>query len=210
LTPKISESEKEKRRMHIIKSAGEVFKRKGYVNSTMQDIVDETEMSRGWVYLYFSSKDEIMKVILAENDKETEAQIKNLLTSGLSVWKGLCGLIDMMEQQLSNASDELPIVIYEYFISGWKEQERRSMLEEHYKKQQAYLFHYLQKGVEDGEFNPRVDLDVINKMITSYFEGVLLHTKAAGIGNVRVKEQLRLLKSILKDVLQVHDLEGES
>jgi AcrR family transcriptional regulator len=208
LTPKISDSEKEKRKKHIIDSAVVVFTRKGYVNSTMQDIVDETGMSRGWVYLYFSNKEDIMLAILAKNDKETEAQINNLLMSGLSVWKGLSGLIDMMDQQFNHASDDLPIVIYEYFISGWKQPERREYLEAHYKKQHEYLSLYLQQGVANGEFRPSVDLDVIIKMITSYFEGLLLHSKAAGSNNVRVSEQLRLFKTMLKSVLQVDETEG--
>jgi hypothetical protein len=119
-----------------------------------------------------------------------------------------CGLIDIKEQQFSNNSDELSIIIYEYFVSGWKDPERRSMLENHYYKQHENLLHYLQKGVENGEFQPNVDLDVINKMMTSYFEGILLHSKAAGAEIVHVKEQLQLFKSFLKEVLQVKDLEG--
>lgn len=209
MTPKISDSEKEKRKKHIIDSAVVVFTSKGYVNSTMQDIVDETGMSRGWVYLYFSNKEDIMLAILAENDKETEAQINNLLMNGLSVWQGLSGLIDLMDQQLNHASDELPIVVYEYFISGWKQPERREYLEAHYKKQHKYLSLYLQQGVANGEFRPSVDLDVIIKMITSYFEGLLLHSKAAGSNNVRVSEQLKLFKAMLKSVLQVDETEGD-
>ncbi|WML48078.1 hypothetical protein RCG23_22775 [Neobacillus sp. PS3-34] len=115
-----------------------------------------------------------------------------------------------MEQQLNNAGDDLAIVIYEYFISGWKQPERRSFLEEHYRKQHDYLITYLQKGVTNGEFTPKADVEVIVKMITSYFEGVLLHTKAAGNKNVRVEAQLRLFKLVLKDILQVKGMGGES
>lgn len=208
MTPKISETEKEKRRMQIIHSAAEVFKRKGYVNSTMQDIVDETGMSRGWVYIYFSSKEEIMQAILAGNQQEIKLQIHTLLNSNLPVWEGLCGIIDMTEQELINSTDDLMIVIYEYFISNWKDTEHRSFLDEHYLIQHTYLLSYLQKGVNNGEFKPKVDLDVINKMMTSYFEGIMLHTRAIGADRVRVKEQIKLFKAVLKEVLQVS--EGES
>jgi AcrR family transcriptional regulator len=208
LSPKISESEKEKRRTHIIQSAAEVFKRKGYVNSTMQDIVDETTMSRGWVYIYFSSKEEIMQAILVENQKEMEKQINMLLTSNLSVWEGVCGLIDMTEQQITHSKDDLFIVIYEYFISGWQDLDRRSFLDIHYLIQHEFLLKYLQKGVENGEFNPKVDLDVINKMFTSYFEGLMLHAKAIGAERVLVREQIKLFKAVLKEVLQI--TEGDS
>jgi AcrR family transcriptional regulator len=210
LTPRISDEEKGKRRLQIIQAAIEVFKRNGYEAATMQDIVDETGMSRGWVYIYFSSKEEIMHAIIAENAKEADAHYQALLASELSVWQGLSGLIDIMETQLTQTYDEMVIVLYGYFISGWRQPERRSFLEEHYKKQHDTLNQYLKRGVENGEFRPKVDLDVIIKMITSYFEGIMIHTYAAGSEDVRVKEQLGLFKSILKNVLQVKDLEGDS
>jgi AcrR family transcriptional regulator len=205
MSPKISDTEKEKRRMQIIQSAAEVFKRKGYVTSTMQDIVDETGMSRGWVYIYFSSKEEIIKALIEENEKETEIQINLLLTSTLSVWEGLCLLIDMTEEQITNSTDDMVIVLYEYFISGWKEADRRLFLEQHYHQQYQYLLKFLQKGIASGEFAPKVELDVITKMLTSFFEGIMLHAKALGAERVRVKEQLQLFKAFLKEVLQVKE-----
>ena len=194
MTPKISDIEKEKRRKQIIQAAGEVFKRKGYEASSMQDIVDETGMSRGWVYIYFSSKEEIMQAIFAENDEETEIALQHFLANEPSVWKGLAGLLDMLGEQLDHPSEDLTIVIYEYFISGWRERDRRNSLEEHYSKQHETLYRYLKQGIETGEFKPRADLEVVIKMITSYFEGIQLHAKAAGSQTVRVKEHFICLK----------------
>ncbi len=195
--------------MQIIHAAIEVFKRKGYEASTMQDIVEETGMSRGWVYLYFSSKEDMMQAILVTNQKEQDTLFKTLFTSEHSVWAGVNKIFDIMEAQLNDASDDLIIAVYEYFLSGWRLSDRRSFLDSHFEKKHESLFYYLQKGVANGEFKPEVDLEVIMKMITSYFDGLLLHTKSAGCKNVRVKEQLILFKSILKKVLQVHDLEGD-
>lgn len=52
---KKSESKKEE----ILSSAKNVFSRKGFSSVTMQDIIDECGISRGGIYLYFHSVDDI-------------------------------------------------------------------------------------------------------------------------------------------------------
>lgn len=48
-----------KREKEIINAAKKVFLEKGYVNATMEDIIDETELSKGGVYHYFNNKSDI-------------------------------------------------------------------------------------------------------------------------------------------------------
>ncbi|MEN8202555.1 MAG: TetR/AcrR family transcriptional regulator [Bacteroidota bacterium] len=51
------EREKQQRREGIIQAAEKVFFSKGFDHSTMDDIADEAELSKGTLYLYFKSKD---------------------------------------------------------------------------------------------------------------------------------------------------------
>ncbi|TSA25658.1 MAG: TetR/AcrR family transcriptional regulator [Bacteroidetes bacterium] len=53
------EREKEQRRQAIIDAAEKVFFTKGYDSSTMDDIAEAAELSKGTLYLYFQSKDEL-------------------------------------------------------------------------------------------------------------------------------------------------------
>ena len=48
----------------ILEKAKEVFVEKGFRNVTMKDIVDACEISRGGLYLYFSSTEEIFREVL--------------------------------------------------------------------------------------------------------------------------------------------------
>lgn len=50
---------RQKREKEIINAAKKVFLEKGYVNATMEDIIDETELSKGGVYHYFNNKADI-------------------------------------------------------------------------------------------------------------------------------------------------------
>ena len=63
----------EQKREYILKKAREVFAKKGFRDVTMKDIVEACEISRGGLYLYFGSTEQIFKEILAqdlENDGE--------------------------------------------------------------------------------------------------------------------------------------------
>ena len=51
----------------IMERAREVFCKKGYKNVTMKDIVEACEISRGGLYLYFSSTKEIFDALLEED-----------------------------------------------------------------------------------------------------------------------------------------------
>jgi AcrR family transcriptional regulator len=53
------EREKQQRRKEIITAAEKVFFAKGYGNSTMDDIAEAAELSKGTLYLYFNSKDDL-------------------------------------------------------------------------------------------------------------------------------------------------------
>jgi TetR/AcrR family transcriptional regulator len=58
------EREKQQRRQEIIEAAEKVFFSKGFENSTMDDIASEAELSKGTLYLYFKSKEELYRVFV--------------------------------------------------------------------------------------------------------------------------------------------------
>ena len=71
-----------------ILAAKRVFVEKGYGAVTLKDIVEETGMSRGWIYLYFQSKDEIFKALLDHQDAQHERYLEELVVSSLPMGSG--------------------------------------------------------------------------------------------------------------------------
>lgn len=59
--PKVTEAYLEARRQEILEAAITCFIRKGFHQTTMDNICDEAELSPGAVYRYFASKDEIIQ-----------------------------------------------------------------------------------------------------------------------------------------------------
>jgi len=57
------EREKEQRRNAIIDAAEKVFSSKGFRQSSMEEVAHQAELSKGTLYLYFSSKEELQFAI---------------------------------------------------------------------------------------------------------------------------------------------------
>lgn len=78
--PKISDEAKEERKDKILDAALECFSTKGYYASTVDDIVKYSKLSKGSVYNYFKSKEEIFLSLLQQR---SEANLQEL-TAGLA------------------------------------------------------------------------------------------------------------------------------
>jgi AcrR family transcriptional regulator len=61
--PKVTPQHQEARKTQIIEAAVACFVRKGFHRTSMQDIVAESGLSPGAIYLYFKSKEEIIQTI---------------------------------------------------------------------------------------------------------------------------------------------------
>jgi AcrR family transcriptional regulator len=59
----------------ILDAGRKVFCRKGFLAVTMQDIIDECGISRGGIYLYFASVDEIFLEVMRQRSKEKFSEV---------------------------------------------------------------------------------------------------------------------------------------
>ena len=60
------------KRKFILDTARKVFMEKGFKRVTMKDIVEACDISRGGLYLYFSSTEEIFLEVLRMESEETD------------------------------------------------------------------------------------------------------------------------------------------
>ncbi|RJP57129.1 MAG: TetR/AcrR family transcriptional regulator [Deltaproteobacteria bacterium] len=64
--PERKEKEKIKRRKDILWAAKNSFSKKGFMNATIEEIAQESELSTGTIYLYFSGKEELYVSLIVE------------------------------------------------------------------------------------------------------------------------------------------------
>ena len=72
------EREKQHRRETILAAARELFFEKGY-RTTMEEIAESAELSKGTLYLYFNSKDELYISVIMEGFRILEERIEKAI-----------------------------------------------------------------------------------------------------------------------------------
>jgi len=78
------EREKEQRRQNILKAAKRLFIERGFKSVTVANIAEKAELSKGAIYLYFSSKEEIYAQILLTDIEHFHGEISQIFNGGKS------------------------------------------------------------------------------------------------------------------------------
>ena len=95
------EREKERNREQILTAADEVFRRKGYQGTTMEQVADEAEFSKGTLYLYFGSKFALFAELSNRVLSKVLAEFKNISQQPL---QGREMIVAMLRQWVAEAS----------------------------------------------------------------------------------------------------------
>jgi len=78
------EREKLKRRKDILEAAKNSFSKKGFMNATIEEIAQESELSTGTIYLYFSGKEELYVSLIVETYDILIEELKEALKQDVS------------------------------------------------------------------------------------------------------------------------------
>src|SRR5260370_37812026 len=105
---KTSDAAKEARRTQILDAAVRCFARTGYYVTTIEDVVRETDLSRGALYLYFSSKESLYLALSDCWNDGMDVSIHARLTSGLTPAAFLTVVVKVTPLQAVDATGSIP------------------------------------------------------------------------------------------------------
>lgn len=172
--PKISEAKRETRRQQILEAAMRCFARDGFHNTTTADIVRESGVSQGALYLYFENKDDII-VALADDRHQSEAIISALAQSEQDPVRGLLSLIELYGSGLSDAAR---IQARRVGIQGWTEALRSPRIRDSvvagHTSVRAAIIRLIERGQNTGQIRPEVDPEALSRVLAALFQGLVL------------------------------------
>ena len=113
----INEKHRKNKIRKILEAARLVFYRKGFLNVTMQDIIDECEISRGGIYLYFNSVDEIFQEVICQRNKEKFSIISKAVQENAPFKEVLEDYMVLQKERLSNIEESHFRAYCEYVFS---------------------------------------------------------------------------------------------
>jgi AcrR family transcriptional regulator len=109
----MARSKDENKRAAILQSSKMLFAKKGFFNTSISDIVNETGLPVGSIYTYFKNKEEIVKVIVDEGWADLEQRLKTSLLSTRGPEAMLRVLVDDFLPELMNDLELINILLSE-------------------------------------------------------------------------------------------------
>ena len=172
--PKISQAERETRRQQILDAALRCFSRDGFHNTTTADIVRESGVSQGALYLYFVNKEDII-LALADDRHQSEAIINALAQREQDPVRGLLSLIDLYGSGLSDAAR---LDARRVGIQGWAEALRSPTIHLSVTKGlalvRAAIVRLIERGQHTGQIRPEIDPEALARVLVATFQGLVL------------------------------------
>lgn len=205
MSPRVSEEYRESKRQQILEAAVRVFIRQGFQTATMKDVVEESGLSRGGVYLYFSSTEEMLLALMEEIDRGNDSQVDELLAQYPTVWEALAALFDHLQSELVHVTEGMIPVLYEAMMAGWRKMAYADLMNVRYEAAVKRIVHMLQTGVDRGEFHPLVPLDTISRMFLTLNDGIMVEATQFGAERARTAEQIEAFKQAFGRLLGVRE-----
>ena len=134
------------RKKLILDTAEALFYEKGFEQTSIQDILDRTFLSKGGFYHYFHAKDDLLEELALLLDKQYE---KLKIPAGLSVYDKLIWATTRVYRYIE---EELPVEILALVYSSQVVKKGDKYLLNHRRYYFKFLTNLIAEGQKKGEF----------------------------------------------------------
>ncbi len=187
------------KKQYILDTAREVFAKKGFKSVTMKDIVEACGISRGGLYLYYDSTEQIFREILSMEAQETDDVFAGHISGEDTASDILTLFLKEQKKELLQEKNSLTVAVYEYFFANGST-DRNNMLRRQFDAGVRVLEKLIETGIASGEFyceDPRGAAANIMYVL----EGMKVNARTFGITEKMVDEQLKyIMEGLFIDV----------
>jgi AcrR family transcriptional regulator len=162
----------EERREQILDAATEVFAQKGFDHARMDDIVEETGLSKGALYWYFKSKDDIIFGLLDRLFQLEFRELEGLRQADTSASEALRTFTEVAIKDINRMLRFMPVT-YEFLALAFRNKLVQKAIKQYMNNYVSILDPLIQRGIDSGEFkdvNPRE----VSAAVGAIIEGTML------------------------------------
>lgn len=196
------EREKQRRRQDIIDAAEKIFFSKGYENSSMDDVAREAELSKGTLYLYFHSKEDLYAAIVGRGARILRDLFQNAtLNQPTGLFK-----VRSIGQAFMRFFNEYPNYYDAMMFDQSKfseldcncENEKEALLIK--KSSNDILINAVSEGINDGSISKEVDPVKISMILWGQTMGILQLARNKGeiLSNIFGVEPQEIIEEYFK------------
>ena len=186
------------KRKYILETARKVFLEKGYKNVTMKDIVEACDISRGGLYLYFSSTREIFLEVLKLEANDDDDVFGSNISEDATAADILALFLKEQKKELLRKNNNLAMATYEFFFAE-DMPKKDNFLKHQFDSAVKIIEKLIEAGVESGEFYCD-DCSGAARNIMFVLEGLKVTSQTIGITQECVdRELLYIMRGLAAD-----------
>nr|BBH86357.1 TetR family transcriptional regulator [Thermosporothrix sp. COM3] len=162
----------EERRQHILQTAATLFAQKGIHETSMDDIVQATGLSKGSLYWYFHNREDLLLTLLQLFLDQELQLLQSVQEQEGPASERLYSMLERYIQQLAQAAHLLPVTL-DFYAMATRQEKIRHFFQSYYQRFRLLVKEILQQGLVREEFLP-FDPDEISIALIALLEGTTL------------------------------------
>jgi AcrR family transcriptional regulator len=195
MSPKVSDQHLEERRNQVMDAAVRRFSRDGFHQTTMDGICAEAEMSKGALYRYFSSKEDIVAAMYERSINQEASMMDEALEQSGPV----AVLVELTDGLYGKLAEPSARDGYRLAVQLWAEAMTNPRIYELQMQEceqwMPVLSGIVEEGQRRGEINEDLDPELVTRVIGAMFMGVVL--QKSWDSSVNVDGGCRIVKAML-------------
>ena len=178
--PKVVAGYKEEARRTILETAAGVFAQKGFADATMDDVAKELGVSKGAVYQYFSSKDELFQELCGAAAKMVEERLRESFT-GPDLRRAAEKYMELELDRFQKRG----ILMFEAFAQAPRNPSINKLIRNNYATVLHVMTRFLETLKKEGRLRQEMDSKATAELLIALRHGVLA-TVLMGVGKEEV------------------------
>jgi AcrR family transcriptional regulator len=172
LCPRVTIEYKKEKKSQILRSAIKCFSKYGFDKTRMEDIVNESELSKGTLYNYFSSKEDLFQAIAEDSLNLLYLQLTNTFTKNREdIISNTERFYDEFRKIQREGSEK---VFFEAIAESSRNPKLQKILRDHRKKLYKISYDHMQLQIKKGWFKEDINLELIAAGVVSLFDGLTI------------------------------------
>jgi len=177
MSPKITTAHEQGQRDRILEAATRCFAQRGFHEATIQDICDRAGLSKGGIYTYFRSKDEILAALIEYNTTDAMRWATAAAGQGGSVLQRLERIADTLIERVigsDGSKAHTPQLMIEVWAEASKDPELGDLLARGYDQWRTFVTQLFREGIASGEIRADIDPELLAAIVVAMFDGLTL------------------------------------
>jgi len=197
MCPKVTAQYKSEVREKIIESAVECFARTGFDRTKMDDIANLSDVSKGTLYLYFKSKEDLFYGICQNSLKKVKEQVNGMLITKENLVSDAERFYDYFQKGINPYQN---MVLLEMSVMATRNPRLRRVLMQHRVNRHQVISEFIGLQIRNGFARKDIDKDAIASGLIGLYEGLVLDKVTGADDSINKKAWSDTIRAIFAGI----------